>query len=193
MRNSSKSTYIMTTYKGDKAYNYFRVPSHLMQFFGKKFIRLSDDRERAEAEALAIVSGTDIQYRSEPTEAEIAAAKKMLVNATGRTKKKGMESSIDVDTIIDMLRRQSFRCAVTLLPFDLEWRKKSGAARNAFAPSLDRIDNSLGYSRENCRIVLSAVNYAMNEWGLETYIAIADAASRHGMRTRQEQIPQTKS
>lgn len=37
--------------------------------------------------------------------------------------------------------------------------------RRPLAPSIDRIDSSLGYTRQNCRIVCAAVNYAMNVWG----------------------------
>lgn len=176
-------SYVMTTYKGDKAYNYLRVPAHLREFFGRKTFRLSDDRGEAETEAHAIINGLPHEKRLEPTDAETKAAKKMLANATGRSKKKSMETDMTVEAIIDMMRKQSFRCAVSLLPFDLEWGRRIGAKRNAYAPSLDRINNSVGYTVANCRVVLAAVNYAMNEWGLDTYITIAEAASRHGART----------
>ncbi|MBX5010836.1 hypothetical protein HJB67_12815 [Rhizobium lentis] len=177
-------SYVMTTYKGSRAYNYLRVPSHLVPFFGKKTFRLSDDRQAAEAEAARIISGLPSEHRSEHTEAEDAAARKMLANANGRSKKKGMDTDLSVEVIIDMMRKQGFRCAVTLLPFDLDWKKTSGAKRNAYAPSLDRVDNNKGYTKDNCRVVLAAVNYAMNEWGLDTYITIAEAAARHGTRTK---------
>ncbi len=70
------------------------------------------------------------------------------------------------------------RCAITGLKFSNE-KIGSGKAKRAFAPSLDRIDPAEGYSRENCRLVMVAVNFAMNSWGEETYLRLAKAAMRH--------------
>ena len=39
--------------------------------------------------------------------------------------------------------------------------------------SLDRIDSSKGYTVENCRLVCTAVNLAMNEWGEDVLERIA--------------------
>lgn len=47
----------------------------------------------------------------------------------------------------------SGKCAVTGLPFVL-----CGGKRNIFSASLDRIDNTRGYTRDNCRWVLLGVN-----------------------------------
>lgn len=47
---------------------------------------------------------------------------------------------------------------------------------NPYAPSIDRIDSSKGYTMDNCRIVLSCINMAIGEWGLETYLHIAQKA-----------------
>jgi hypothetical protein len=42
-----------------------------------------------------------------------------------------------------------------------------------FTPSIDRIDSSKGYTQENCRIVLAAINMGIGEWGLDQYLSIA--------------------
>lgn len=57
--------------------------------------------------------------------------------------------------------QSKFRCAITRTPFSMT---KIGGAR-PYAPSIDRIDCSLGYSAKNCRIVCVATNLAINRWG----------------------------
>lgn len=68
-------------------------------------------------------------------------------------------------------------CAVTGLPLSI-----SEAPRDPFKPSLDRIDNALGYGIGNCRLVLMAVNYAMNVWGEDVFRAIALGYSAEELR-----------
>lgn len=60
------------------------------------------------------------------------------------------------------------QCSVTGLDFSND-AYGSGAAKRAFAPSLDRIDPAKPYSRENCRFVLVAVNFALNAFGDEVF------------------------
>lgn len=66
---------------------------------------------------------------------------------------------------------------MTGLPFSLE-QIGSGKAKRVFAPSLDRVQAGGCYSRENCRLVMVGVNFAINRWGLDTYLRLAEAAVR---------------
>lgn len=177
---------VMFVNKGDKRYYYFRVPEALQPFYSKKLMPLGTDEATAYAKAKELLTDPGT-FRGTPTKAETKAARKMLANAQGRSKKKGFATDLTVEWIIGQMRKQSFCCAVTGLPFNLDWREGSGATRNAFAPSLDRLNNSDGYRVGNCRVVLSAVNYAMNEWGLETYLEIAEAAVKNSRRSTAEQ------
>ncbi len=64
-------------------------------------------------------------------------------------------------------------CELTGLPFDLN---KSNPPRNPYAPSLDRIDASIKeYSENNTRVVLSAVNTALNQYGDKLMLPILEA------------------
>lgn len=79
-------------------------------------------------------------------------------NAKGRG---GREHALKVEDIDSMLARCNWRCSVTGTPFSL---LRVGKSR-PYAPSIDRRDNSIGYTRENCRLVCVAANIAMNTWG----------------------------
>ena len=76
------------------------------------------------------------------------------------------------------LQRGRGRCAVTGQEFTDE-QVGTGKAKRAFAPSLDRIDPEDGYHQANCRLVMAAVNFGMNAWGLEVYLEVARAALKH--------------
>jgi hypothetical protein len=52
--------------------------------------------------------------------------------------------------------------------------------RHPYAPSLDRIECSKGYTASNTRLVCVAVNFGMNEWGEDVYRELAKAAVEHG-------------
>jgi hypothetical protein len=62
-------------------------------------------------------------------------------------------------------------CEITGLPFDLKPPK--GTRHNPYSPSLDRIDSrNKDYSPDNVRVVLTAVNIAIGEYGLEKILPI---------------------
>ncbi len=50
-----------------------------------------------------------------------------------------------------------------------------------YSPSVDRIKPALGYTPENCRLVLFALNTALGNWGLVKFLPIARAlVEEHG-------------
>jgi len=77
--------------------------------------------------------------------------------------------------LLELWRRCGGRCAVTRLSFSEE-KVGLGKAKRAFAPSIDKIDPAGLYSVENCRLVMVAINFAINAWGLEVYLRLARAA-----------------
>jgi hypothetical protein len=93
---------------------------------------------------------------------------RMWKNAQQRAKKNKIIWALSLDDFWLIVRQSNGRCAVTGLPFAIDATK-----HNPEQPSLDRVNSSLGYSRGNCRMVLLAVNYAMNTWGENTFRKIA--------------------
>lgn len=62
-------------------------------------------------------------------------------------------------------------CEISGLPFEFATTKMQGP----FSPSLDRIDRSAGYTPDNTRVILWALNAAFSHWGEDAFRAIATA------------------
>jgi hypothetical protein len=81
-------------------------------------------------------------------------------NLVGNSKNRGLSVSITKDDIQDLWKRQNGLCAITGFQMELAKSQKTSRARS-FSPyrlSIDRIDNSAGYTKDNIRIVCAYVN-----------------------------------
>lgn len=90
-------------------------------------------------------------------------AKKIASDARRRAKATDLPYHLRWEWIRDVL--EAGRCQLTGLPFDLRMTALGRGPRNPFAPSLDRIVPRLGYTDQNCRVILMAVNTAIGCWG----------------------------
>jgi hypothetical protein len=97
-----------------------------------------------------------------------------------RAKKKGLPLTITKDWVEGKL--SAGHCEVSGLPFDMSesWSK---TRRCPMAPSIDQIEPGLGYTENNCRMVLTCVNLALCDWGLDFYLSIARAVLEKNSRT----------
>ena len=73
-----------------------------------------------------------------------------------------------------LVERFAGKCEMSGIPFS---EKGTEWFRNPWSPSLDRIDSKKGYTPDNVRIVLCAVNAAMNEWGEDVFRFIAKSVA----------------
>lgn len=136
---------------------YFRHGAYY-RVVGGKWIRLGTELPEATVAAVAIHSALLGQ------KAELLAAARLVLTRArqnAKARRGGIEFSLSREDVHRMLNEAGWRCAVTGALFSLEVIN----GRRPLAPSIDRIDSSLGYTRQNCRIVCAAVNYAMNVWG----------------------------
>lgn len=97
---------------------------------------------------------------------------RLLISAKNRAKANNAIVSINKQWVEKKLSKGI--CELTNLPFNfaLSGNKK----QNAYAPSLDRIDSSnKNYTPENTRVVLCAVNLALNQFEEQKILPILEA------------------
>jgi hypothetical protein len=99
----------------------------------------------------------------------------LLESAKCRSKKKNLKIDIDLDFLLEMYEKQNGRCCLTDIEFKLERNKNKERFYTPYAPSLDKIDSSKGYTRDNVRLVLVIVNLALNRFGDKVFEEISTA------------------
>jgi hypothetical protein len=165
-------TYVHThKKKNGRVYRYFRGPRSSVATHRP---RLSEDLETAQRQAQAVLNFGEMSARR--------VSAKLLANTQVRARRRGLSCDLTVPGIVQMLEDQHYCCAISGLPFDLAWAKGRDLFRNPYAPSIDRKQSKQGYTAANCRLVLSAINYGMNEWGEDVYLTIAAAAVKHARK-----------
>lgn len=132
-----------------------------------RWVWLGRTREEADAAYFLMLDG--------PDEAMRRHLMKAVRNSRQRAKRRGVDHSLTCLDVFQAGAAARWTCAVSGLPFSLA---SSHHTRRPWAPSLDRIDNASGYTAGNVRLVCSAVNYAMNEWGEGPLRRIARALIR---------------
>jgi hypothetical protein len=95
-------------------------------------------------------------------------ALQMVRSCKKSAKRRNIVFNISIEDVLPGV--QSKNCQLTGIPFNLKPPEKK--AMNLYAPSIDRIDNNKGYTKDNIRIVLWAVNRAVGEDGDEVMLPI---------------------
>lgn len=124
------------------------------------------EREREKRYDPEVIRARTIRY-----ETDLAYRATRIVRACSkRSKQYGLQFDLDTEWLLPKLKAGT--CELTGLRFDVTMNNRRPNART---PSIDRIDPKLGYVKSNCRVVLFAINAALNEWGLEEFLPIAEA------------------
>lgn len=102
-------------------------------------------------------------------------ARTLLSSAKSRAAKKGYAMDLTVEWIEERLQRGV--CELSGLPFNME----ATGSFTSRSPTIDRRDASQGYTQDNCRLVLWALNTALGNWGEDELRSIVQAwlASSH--------------
>jgi hypothetical protein len=102
-------------------------------------------------------------------------AQRLMGNATKRAKDMGWPKP-DFNTQYIYEKIQHGFCEVTGIKFDLETEvRKSVHAKNPWVPSIDRIDSSKPYLKDNIKIVIFMYNVCKSEFSHEDVVIFCRA------------------
>lgn len=96
----------------------------------------------------------------------------MLSRFKSKAKSESLPFNLDLEWFRSRIEQNT--CEVTGLEF--EWLQYEGGRkgrRSLFSPSVDRIDNSRGYTKDNCRMVVWGVNLLKNNQNEEDALIVA--------------------
>jgi hypothetical protein len=85
-----------------------------------------------------------------------------------RAAKKGLEFNLTIEWLIEKLK--DGKCEATGIPFKL---KPNNTTSNPYYPSIDRIDSSKGYTKDNCQLVITAFNNLKSDNDMELVLQFA--------------------
>jgi len=95
----------------------------------------------------------------------------MLYSAKGRAKKRGISCTVTPQFLFDLYEKQEGMCALTGFKMSTIY----GEGRKHRNISLDRIDNTKGYSQKNVQLVCHIVNIMKNNLTQEEFIEYCKA------------------
>jgi hypothetical protein len=98
----------------------------------------------------------------------------LMSDARHSSKKRKLKIDISNDWVEEKLKKGV--CELTGIPFDFSPSKNTYL--NKCAPSLDRISSNKGYTKDNVRVVLCAVNTALGQYSDEEVLPILKAMVR---------------
>lgn len=100
-----------------------------------------------------------------------------LVTAQVRARRKGIDFGIDIDWALDEVVKTDLCCPLTGIKFFTQPAARS--RQHPYAPSIDKIDPRGGYTKDNCRIVIYAINVMLHDWGPKVFEKVADRYRAH--------------
>jgi hypothetical protein len=109
----------------------------------------------------------------------------LLTSARKRSKKHNLSYDLNIDWLLDLFEKQSGKCLLTNIELDFVTRPTKGNRYYPLSPSLDRINPSLGYTKDNVRLVCTAINLALNSFGEDFFEKIA----KNFLQVRNNQNP----
>lgn len=84
--------------------------------------------------------------------------KDLLDKCTQRARKKNFKINLDFEFLVNLWHEQDGKCAVSKLPMETISGDRKTEGVNYFTVSVDRINSTQGYTKDNVQLVCFAVN-----------------------------------
>lgn len=114
------------------------------------------------------------------SEPAMAIFRKLARAAKTRAINRGVGFDLTAEYLMDLYRANDGRCALTGIAFDMTLERSTRV--RPFGVSIDRIECRGPYSKDNIRLIVTALNIAINEFGWDVYTRIARAAIARQLR-----------
>ena len=125
--------------------------------------------------ATAAATGEDERLRNRRFSLIAMSIRRGLAAAKHRAAKRALPFDLTEKWALDKIERQEFKCALTGISF---FAHHPAPRVHPYAPSFDRIDCAGGYTIDNVRIVVFAVNVMLSDWGDGVFSRVADGYRR---------------
>lgn len=126
-----------------------------------------------------------IREKARQKDFHLERAKSIYYGARTRARKKRLPFDLTINWIYDKIK-QGY-CEVTGLPFSHKIQKPP----HRFAPSIDKVLPSLGYVKENCRMVVLMVNIIKRDYSDEEVADVGFALARWGDRSMPSKLEES--
>jgi hypothetical protein len=97
----------------------------------------------------------------------------LLHSAKCRAAKANLPYELDLQWLLELYNAQRGCCLLTEIKLQFESNRGGTRAFKPFSPSLDRIVPKEGYTKSNTRLVCTAVNLALNNFGESVFEKVA--------------------
>ena len=99
----------------------------------------------------------------------------LLESARTRAKKNNLPIDIDLEFLLELYQQQNKQCVLTGIEFELKRTESKKTKYTPFGPSIDKIDHTKGYTKDNVRLVCVMVNLSLNTFGDECFDKMCEA------------------
>jgi hypothetical protein len=146
-----------SNYRKEKGYDSYLKRSKYFVCYQRNLRKSSEHKKR------------DNSYRKAYASTFSGTVTNLLCGAKDRAKIRKLQINLDRKWVEERLA--PLKCEVTGI--DLVLTRQSGYSHSPFRPSIDRIDNTKGYTKDNCRIVCVIYNKAKSDYNDEDVIKMA--------------------
>jgi len=125
-------------------------------------------------------------YRNLRKESVFHTLRGIVTCSRMRCKRRGREHDLDTDYLMELLGKQEGRCAIS---GRLMLASQAGNRRQTHKDtvSVDRIDSSRGYTKDNVQLVTVLCNTAKSSFSMQDFLEMCrDVVAKHGEGSSQE-------